>query len=88
MNRTTYYFATNPLLPEKGVISVFRRRGGGAQPTDEVFSRDGRWHATDYLYLYQLGHDDDDLVEVSEAEADALIDTWTRAWALADKERK
>ncbi|WP_157180526.1 hypothetical protein [Protofrankia coriariae] len=86
MSRTTYYFATNPLIPGKGVISIFRRRNGPL-PADEVFSRDGRWHATDYLRLYRLGHDDDDLVEVSEADANALIDTWTRAWGLVDRER-
>ncbi len=89
MDETTYYFATNPLLPEKGVISILRRRrsGGGARPVDEVFARDGRWHETEYLHRYWLGHDDDDLLEVSEAEADALIGRWTGKDVVEDNGR-
>ncbi len=90
MDETTYYFATNPLLPEKGVISILRRRrrsGGGARPVDEVFARDGRWHETEYLHRYWLGHDDDDLLEVSEAEADALISRWTGKDVVEDDGR-
>lgn len=55
--------------------------------TDEVIGRDLLWHPTEYLRLYQLGHNDQDHVEVSAEFAAQLIEGWRAKWAAEDAKR-
>ncbi|MFD5518150.1 hypothetical protein [Streptomyces sp. NPDC127066] len=40
---------------------------------DEAFTRNLRWEPTEYLRLYELGHNEVDRVEITDAEASAFI---------------
>lgn len=44
---------------------------------DEAFTRNLRWEATEYLRRYELGDNDPDHVEITEAEAAAFIERIT-----------
>jgi hypothetical protein len=49
----------------------------GAEAHDEAFTRNLRWEPTEYLRLYELGHNGVDHVEISEREAAAFIESAT-----------
>src|SRR5437879_4600615 len=77
MPRITYCSSVDPILPQ------FTRAGPPAwsdvstanhyRPT--ILGRDMRWLPTNWLYFERIGHDDWDLVEISEEEAD-VINRW------------
>ncbi|MFD7814122.1 pentapeptide repeat-containing protein [Streptomyces sp. NPDC059785] len=54
---------------------VVRRRTINGVTHDEAFTRNLRWEPTEYLRLYELGHNEVDHEEISEAEAVSFIAT-------------
>jgi len=52
---------------------VMRRRTAEGRTVDEVFTRSLVWKPTDYFRRYDLGHNDDDHVEIPEAEAAEFV---------------
>ncbi len=60
------------------------RRTHTTPPTDEVFTRDLTWRPTEYLERYRLGHTDTDHVEVTEEQANAIIEGWRARWPVQD----
>jgi hypothetical protein len=60
------------------------RRTHTTPPTDEVFSRDLTWQPTAYLACCQLGYYDSEHVEITEQEANAILDGWRTRWPRED----
>ncbi|MFD4482885.1 pentapeptide repeat-containing protein [Streptomyces sp. NPDC058471] len=70
---TTYYARIDDEFPRSHPSGVVRRRRAGRLVRDEAFTRNLRWEPTEYLRRYELGHNDTDHVEISQAEADAFV---------------
>ncbi len=60
------------------------RRTHTVPPTDEVFQRDMKWHPTEYLRRYHLGHNDVDHEQISEESAKAILQRWCAEWTAQD----
>ncbi|WP_405613834.1 hypothetical protein [Streptomyces sp. NBC_00076] len=75
--RITYYAKISDGHPRSNPRGIVRRRLVGREGTthDEAFTRNLRWEPTEYLRLYELGHNDVDHVEISEREAAAFIES-------------
>ncbi|MET9919409.1 hypothetical protein ABZZ04_20245 [Streptomyces sp. NPDC006435] len=75
--RITYYARVGEGYPRSSPRGILRRRlvGREAETHDEAFTRDLRWEPTEYLRLYELGHNDIDHVQISEREAAAFIES-------------
>ncbi|WP_328309628.1 pentapeptide repeat-containing protein [Streptomyces sp. NBC_00442] len=69
----TYYAKTGDGYPRSGPRGIVRRRFLGGVAYDEAFTRNVRWEPTEYLRLHELGHNEIDHVEITEAEADAFV---------------
>ncbi len=69
----TYYAKIGDGYPRTSPRGVVRRRFLDGVSYDEAFTRNLRWEATEYLRLYELGHNEVDHVEITEAEADAFV---------------
>ena len=80
MINTTYYANVTPSHPRSDPAGLFRRIHTEPLPIDESLHRDLRWHRTEALYLNQLGYADFDYVEITESEAEIIIDRWTQKW--------
>nr|WP_233626955.1 hypothetical protein [Saccharopolyspora sp. HNM0986] len=52
---------------------ILRRRTAAGKTSDEVFTRNLRWEPTAHFRKYELGHNDDDHVEITPAEAAAFV---------------
>ncbi|GAA2488116.1 hypothetical protein [Streptomyces gobitricini] len=77
--RISYYAKISQGFPRSNPRGIVRRRiiGNGDETHDEAFTRNLRWEPTDYLRLYELGHNEVDHVEITEAEAAAFIESAT-----------
>ncbi|OKI96664.1 hypothetical protein AMK10_08140 [Streptomyces sp. CB02058] len=69
----TYHARVDDEFPRERPAGIVRRRRAGNSLSDEVYSRNLRWEPTEYLRLYELGHNDDDHVEITEEEANRFI---------------
>ncbi|BAC71805.1 MULTISPECIES: hypothetical protein [Streptomyces] len=78
--RITYYAKISEGYPRSSPRGILRRRlvGREAETHDEAFTRNLRWEPTEYLRLYELGHNDVDHVQISEREAAAFIEAVTK----------
>ena len=74
----TYYAKFSEGYSRSNPQGIVRRRVVDGVPHDEAFTRNLRWEPTEYLRLYELGHNDVDHVEISETEAASFIDEVTR----------
>lgn len=71
----TYFAKISDGYPRHSPRGIVRRRvddGGGTH--DESFTRNLRWEPTEYLRLYNLGHNEIDHVRITEIEAAAFIE--------------
>lgn len=59
--------------PDKS-SSVIRRHRNGDVLIDEAFTHNLRWESTDYFDWVRVGYNDDEHVEISEAETQQFID--------------
>jgi hypothetical protein len=74
----TYYARIDEDFPRERPAGIVRRRLVNGVTVDEAFTRNLRWEPTEYLRRYELGHNDDDHVEITAAEADAFVERITR----------
>ncbi|MFI6933131.1 hypothetical protein [Streptomyces sp. NPDC050287] len=71
----TYYAKISDGYPRSNPRGIVRRRIDEGQTHDEAFTRNLRWEPTEYLRLYELGHNEVDHVEISAVEAARFIDS-------------
>jgi len=71
---TTYFAKISEGYPRNSPRGIVRRRVDGDETYDEAFTRNLRWESTEYLRLYELGHNDIDHVEITEIEAARFIE--------------
>ena len=76
MPKITYYARVTPVHDRADPAGLLRRIHTEPIPTDEALQRDLKWHPTEALYRYWLGHTDNDYVEITEEEANDIIDRW------------
>ncbi|MFE0683183.1 pentapeptide repeat-containing protein [Streptomyces sp. NPDC058961] len=69
----TYYAKIGEGRPRSSPRGVVRRRFLDGVSYDEAFTHNLRWETTEYLRLYELGHNEVDHVEITEAEVDAFV---------------
>jgi hypothetical protein len=60
---------------------LVRRRYTPAGRVDEALSRDLSWRATSAITQWEYGNLPGELVEISEEEAEALIERFRQKWA-------
>jgi hypothetical protein len=77
-SRVTYYAKIRGGYSRARPSGIVRRRRSNGTEHDEAFTRNLRWEATEYLRRYELGHNDVDHVEITEAEADFFVETGIR----------
>jgi hypothetical protein len=77
-SRKTYYAVIDETHPRATPLGVVRRAASDGAVRDEAFTRNLRWEPTEYLRRYELGHNDDDHVEITAAEADAFVERLVR----------
>ncbi|MGW7245839.1 hypothetical protein [Streptomyces decoyicus] len=73
----TYYAKVDEGSPRHSPRGIVRRRIDEGQTYDEAFTRHLRWEPTEYLRLYDLGHNEVDHVKITEIEAAAFIESVT-----------
>lgn len=76
MPEVTYYARFDESSTPKDPLSVLRRVHTEPRPTDEIFRRDLQWHPTERLHREWLGLEDDYYVEITEAQAEAIMQRW------------
>jgi hypothetical protein len=74
----TYFAKIDERNPRSNPRGIVRRRVDDDQAYDEAFTRNLRWEPTEYLRLYDLGHNDIDHVEITATEAAAFIEAVTK----------
>lgn len=85
--RITYYAVLGGDRTRDNPSGLVRRIHTTPRSTDEAFGRDLRWHPTEYLRRYFLGHNDDDHEEITLEEAATVISRWRVKWADEDREK-
>ncbi|MEU7433434.1 hypothetical protein AB0B07_21780 [Streptomyces sioyaensis] len=73
----TYYAKVSEGYPRHNPRGIVRRRIDEGQTCDEAFTRRLSWEPTEYLKLYELGHNEVDHVKITEIEAAAFIESVT-----------
>ena len=74
---TAYYARLAAGRTRENPSGVLRRRREGEHTVDEAFTRNLQWELTDYFDRVRLGHNDDDHVEITEAEAQQFVERIT-----------
>jgi hypothetical protein len=79
---TTYYAVIGTGRTTANPSGLVRRRLTAEGPVDESIARDFSWRFTDAIYQHERGENfGPELVEISEDEADALIERFREKWA-------
>ncbi|MGX1896378.1 hypothetical protein ACWIHQ_23280 [Streptomyces anulatus] len=78
---STYFAKISDGYPRHSPRGIVRRRVDDDQSHDEAFTRNLRWEPTEYLKLYDLGHNDIDHVQITEIEAATFLETLTEKLA-------
>ncbi|GAA1919177.1 hypothetical protein [Streptantibioticus ferralitis] len=76
--KVTYYAKIGEGYSRGNPRGIVRRRVADGVEYDEAFTRNLRWEPTEYLRLYELGHNEVDHVEITESEANAFVEAVTR----------
>jgi hypothetical protein len=81
MPAITYYAhirpPTHPTSDPLGLFRVINTEPKGSYEAYQELRRDGQWHQSDLLYRYfWRGSTDWNLVEISEEQAQAIIERW------------
>ncbi|MFF4602606.1 hypothetical protein ACFY12_07605 [Streptomyces sp. NPDC001339] len=79
----TYYAKVSKGYPRHNPRGIIRRRIDEGQTYDEAFTRHLHWKPTEYLKLYDLGHNEVGHVEITEIEAAAFIESVTKSLGSA-----
>jgi hypothetical protein len=70
---TTYYAIVDDFSSRDRPGGVLRRVRDDNGRRDEVFSRNLAWEFTPLLYSYERGNGDNELFEITEAEANEIV---------------
>ena len=70
---TTYYAIVNDFSSRENPFGVIRRVKHDGGQRDEIFSRDLAWKHTSLLYSAERGDLTNDMVPISEEEADQIV---------------
>mgnify|MGYP007039430892 CR=1 FL=1 len=68
-----YFGSLPPGRTRERPAGVFRRAVVDGQPVDEAFTRNLRWETTSALRERDLGYNEMDYIEITEAEVDAFV---------------
>jgi hypothetical protein len=71
---TTYYAIVNDFSSREDPFGVIRRVKHDGGQRDEIFSRDLTWKHTSLLYSAERGDLTNDMIPISEEEADRIVD--------------
>jgi len=81
MENITYYAVVGANRTIDNPSGLVRRRHAADGPVDESLTRDLSWTFTDAIYQRERGENfGPDLVEISEDEANALIERFQEKW--------
>lgn len=69
-----YYAKISDGYPRSRPRGIVRRRVDDDETFDEAFTRNLGWEPTEYLKLYELGHNDVDHVEITEVEVARFVE--------------
>ena len=70
---TTYYAIVNDFSSRENPFGVIRRVKHDGGQRDEIFSRDLTWKHTSLLYSAERGDLTNDMIAISEEEADRIV---------------
>jgi hypothetical protein len=70
---TTYYAIVNDFSSREQPFGVIRRVKQDGGQRDEIFSRDSTWKHTALLYSAERGDLTNDMIPISEEEADQIV---------------
>jgi hypothetical protein len=70
---TTYYAIVNDFSSRDDPFGVIRRVKHDSGQRDEIFSRDLTWKNTSLLYSAERGDLTNDMILISEEEADRIV---------------
>jgi hypothetical protein len=76
-----YYAIVSSGRTAENPSGIARRRFGADGPIDEALRRDLTWERDSAIVEWEYGDVGADLVEISAAEADALIDQFREKWS-------
>lgn len=71
--KVTYYAIVDDYSSRERPGGVLRRIQDDEGQEDQVFSRDLKWEFTPLLYSWERGDGDNQLYEITEAEADEIV---------------
>jgi len=71
--KVTYYAIVDDYSSRERPGGVLRRIQDDEGQEDQVFSRDLKWEFTPLLYSWERGDGDNQLYEISKAEADEIV---------------
>lgn len=71
--KVTYYAIVDEYSSRERPGGVLRRVRDDKGQEDQVFSRDLKWEFSPLLYSWERGDGDNQLVEITEAEADEIV---------------
>ncbi|WP_433292949.1 hypothetical protein ACQPZQ_06320 [Pseudonocardia sp. CA-142604] len=75
----TYYAKVGNGHSRDDPAGIVRRRIDDGLTHDEAFTSDLRWEPSEYLTLHDLGHNDDDHVQITEIETATFVEWATPA---------
>jgi hypothetical protein len=77
--KMTYYAIVDDLSSREEPVGVLRRVVHDDGERDEQFGHDLQWTRSPLLYSYERGDGDNELYEISEDEADRIIERIRRS---------
>jgi hypothetical protein len=72
--KITYYAIVNDYGSRERPNGVVRRTEDGEGEHDDAFSRDLKWERTPLLYSFERGNRDAEFYEITEDEANQIVD--------------
>jgi hypothetical protein len=72
--RVTYYAVVNDYSSRERPGGVIRRIVNDERRDDQAFTRSQEWQHTGTLYSWERGNGDQQLYEISETEANRIVD--------------
>lgn len=80
-NKITYYAIVDELSTRDRPRGVLRRVQEDAGQEDQSFTRDLQWEFSPILYSYERGDGDNQLYEITEEQANRIVDQIRRSVA-------
>jgi hypothetical protein len=78
-SKITYYAVVDDFSSREEPAGVLRRVEHDGGEHDEQFGRDLRWTRSPLLYSYERGDGDNELYEISEDDADRIVERIRRS---------